>query len=157
MRRTEQPFDTKPVVSSAPVAMIPIFYTQHSECFRLLSAVAAPSCFVRGLCPSLSLSFSRSIFSFPLSLSFSRMHVRPHWQTTSVLVFSCYSYAPAAPHHPPLSSSRNPSAAAAWRLATTDRGGFVSGHTFGPPQEPTAPLITRSRLPPQYTQLSFSL
>ena len=53
--------------------MIPIFYTQHSECFRLLSAVAAPSCFVRGLCPSLSLSFSRSIFSsFPLFLTNAR-------------------------------------------------------------------------------------
>ena len=73
MRTTEQPFDTKPVGSSAPVAMIPIFYTQHSECFRLLSAVAAPSCFVRGLCPSLSLSFSRSIFSsFPLFLTNAR-------------------------------------------------------------------------------------
>ena len=96
------------------------------------------------------LSLSRSLApSFPLSLSLSRMHVRPHWQATSVFVFPCYSYAPAAPHHPPLSSSRKPSAAAAWRLATTDRGGFVSGHTFGPPQEPTAPLITRSRLPPQ--------
>ena len=66
MRTTEQPFDTKPVGSSAPVAMIPIFYTQHSECFRF----AFCCCCTFMFCPwslslSLSLVLSLHLFLFP--------------------------------------------------------------------------------------------